>query len=281
MIRGDIQPTGRNGEIIIDGVSLMHNRANARARLGVCPQIDPLDAMTVVEHLEFYAQIRGIKDPAHNIQAIMKAVGLEPFAQRLGTNLSGGNKRKLSLGIALMGNPSVLLLDEPSSGMDALSKRKMWKTLSSVTPGRSLLLTTHSMEEADALCSRAGIIAGRMLALGSTEQLRAQFGNAYYVHLVHSQAPHTHPREMERINRWVQRQFPDARTEERSYYGQVKFEVPLQSRDGVQNSLANIFGALERAKEQLDVQYYSVCTATLDQIFLEVVGRHQITEEGQ
>lgn len=102
-----------------------------------------MDQMTVLEHLRFYAHVRGIVDSEYNVQAVIKAIGLEAFASRMAAKLSGGNKRKLSLGIALIGNPAVLLLDEPSSGMDAAAKRMMWKTLAAVVPGRCLLLTTH------------------------------------------------------------------------------------------------------------------------------------------
>src|ERR1700712_4130374 len=147
-----------------------------------------MDQMTVLEHLRFYARIRGVLEVEHNVDAVIKAVGLQAFTSRMAAKLSGGNKRKLSLAIALIGNPTVLLLDEPSSGMDAASKRVMWKTLASIVPGRSLVLTTHSMEEADALANRAGIMAGRMLALGTTEYLRRKHGDAYHVHIVHSQA---------------------------------------------------------------------------------------------
>ncbi|KAF2687515.1 ABC transporter [Lentithecium fluviatile CBS 122367] len=281
MIRGDIQPSGHNGEIFIDGIPALRHRAKARERLGVCPQIDPLDSMTVVEHLHFYARIRGIPDPMHNTQEIMKAVGLEQFRNRIATKLSGGNKRKLALGIALVGNPSVLLLDEPSSGMDAVSKRYMWRTLSSITPGRSLLLTTHSMEEADALATRAGIVAGRMLALGTTEELRARYGNAYFVHVVHRHAPHTRLPDMDRIKAWVHREFPEAVIEDGMCYGQLKFGIPIdRARARGTDSLAEIFGKLENAKGMLGVSNYSVSTATLDQIFLSVVGRHFVDEEG-
>ncbi|KAF2865949.1 ABC transporter [Massariosphaeria phaeospora] len=283
MIRGDLQPSSGNSEIYIDGISAMTHRAKARAKLGVCPQIDPLDSMTVVEHLTFYAKIRGIPNPAHNVGEIMKSVGVETFANRIATKLSGGNKRKLALGIALVGNPSVLLLDEPSSGMDAVSKRIMWRTLSAITPGRSLLLTTHSMEEADALASRAGIIAGRMLAIGTTADLRARYGNAYFVHLVHRHAPHTRLQDSDRIKQWVEREFPDAVIEEWMCYGQIKFEIPIppvRVRARGQDSLASIFGKLEGAKQRLGVGHYGVSTATLDQIFLSVVGKHFV-EEGE
>ena len=99
--------------------------------------------MTAEEHLRFYARARGVANVEHNVDQVLHAVGMAPFKSRLAAKLSGGNKRKLSLGIALMGDPSVLLLDEPSSGMDAASKRVMWRTLSSVSSGRSLVLTTH------------------------------------------------------------------------------------------------------------------------------------------
>lgn len=141
--------------------------------------------MSVVNHLRFYARARGVPDVEHNVEEVMRAVGLHMYAERMALKLSGGNKRKLSLAIALIGNPTVLLLDEPSSGMDAAAKRIMWRVLGSITKGRSLLITTHSMEEADALAQRAGIMAKRMLALGPTDVLRKKHGDAYHVRLLH------------------------------------------------------------------------------------------------
>ncbi|KAL4996214.1 hypothetical protein BDV10DRAFT_172649 [Aspergillus recurvatus] len=226
LIRGDIQPTRNDGEIYVDNISVLKQRAAARSRLGVCPQFDAMDQMTVLEHLVFYARIRGVPDITHNVNEVIGAVGLEPFRHRMAAKLSGGNKRKLSLGIALMGNPSVLLLDEPSTGMDAASKRVMWKTLAAVAPGRSIVLTTHSMEEADALAHRAGIMARRMLALGTTDALRLKYGNMYHVHIVHTQAPHTSDEDMEKIREWVTDTFPGAVIEQKTYHGQLRFSVP-------------------------------------------------------
>ena len=151
-----------------------------------------MDTMTVTEHLDFYARARGVSEPKMSVEAILKATSLAPYHNRLASTLSGGNKRKLSLGIALMGNPSVLLLDEPSSGMDAAAKRVMWRTLLGVAaPGRALLITTHSMEEADKLATRVGIMKRRMLALGTVSDLGEQFGDAWVVQLVLKTAPAT------------------------------------------------------------------------------------------
>lgn len=286
LIRGDIQPSRRGGDILVDNISVIKHRAQARSRMGVCPQFDAMDTMTVAEHLYFYAKVRGVSDPRHNVDAVMRAVGLEQYADRMAGKLSGGNKRKLSLGIALMGNPSVLLLDEPSSGMDAASKRVMWRTLESVVPGRSLVLTTHSMEEADALATRAGIMAGKMLALGTTDYLRRKHGDAYYVHLVHQHAPHASDDDMQRIRQWIVSTFASAEIESKIYAGQIRFSVPASGFAGRDDEIScgsgisSLFMALEKNKEELQIEHYTVSRATLDQVFLSIVGKHNVAEEG-
>ncbi|PGH27239.1 hypothetical protein AJ80_01196 [Polytolypa hystricis UAMH7299] len=255
-----------------------------------------MDQMTVLEHLKFYARIRGVSDVEHNVNEVVRAVGLGLFSHRMAAKLSGGNKRKLSLGIALMGNPTVLLLDEPSSGMDAASKRVMWRTLASVVPGRSLVLTTHSMEEADALANRAGIMAKKMLALGTTDYLRRKHGNLYHVHAVHKQAPHTSEADMETIRNWVVTTLPGASIEQKTYHGQLRFSVPASSSPELQpaseaidsisqpqsgSGIGKLFALLEANKQTLGFEYYSVSQTTLDQVFLAIVGKHHVEEDGE
>ena len=104
MLRGEIRPSRKgNGEIYIGHILVATDREAARSHLGVCPQHDAMDQLTVVEHLRFYASVRGVRNVERNVQALMKAIGLRPFAGRMGNKLSGGNKRKLSLAIALIG----------------------------------------------------------------------------------------------------------------------------------------------------------------------------------
>lgn len=124
LIRGDLQPARGGGEIYVNDIRLRTHRAQAREFLGVCPQLDSMDEMTVHEHLTHYARMRGLTSDEikHNVQAVLKAVGLEAFSGRMGAKLSGGNKRRLMLGISILGNPAVLLLDEPSSGMDVVGQ---------------------------------------------------------------------------------------------------------------------------------------------------------------
>ena len=303
LIRGDIQPSKNGGNIFVENIEINRHRAQARSHLGVCPQFDAMDVMTVVEHLRFYARIRGVADVEHNVEAVIKAVGLQAFSSRMAAKLSGGNKRKLSLGIALIGNPSVLLLDEPSSGMDAAAKRVMWKTLAAVVPGRSLLLTTHSMEEADALANRVGIMAKRMLALGTSDHLRRQHGDSYWIHLVLKSAPHTPDYEISILRSWVLQHFPSADIEDKTYHGQLRFSVPAQRDEAIpetkieiaedvdeikggmsvrrnDSGIGSLIAMLEDHREELGLEHYSVSPTTLDQVFLSIVGKHDVQEEG-
>lgn len=298
LIRGDIKPSRNGGDVFVEDVSVSKNLAAARANLGVCPQFDAMDQMTVREHLEFYAKVRGVSDVNHNVHAVMQAVGLEAFANRMAHALSGGNKRKLSLGIALMGNPTVVLLDEPSSGLDAASKRIMWKTLAATVPGRSILLTTHSMEEADALAGRAGILARRMLALGTPDNLRHRFGDALHIHLVSSSAPRTSDEESNRVIQWIRTTLPSAEVDEKTYHGQIRFsvrasqvlatsqgrseqEIVKGGADLSQSAIGHLVVMLEEHKQELGIGHYSVSPTTLDQVFLTIVGQHNVKEENE
>ena len=301
LIRGDILPSHKSDEIFVEDIPVSKRRAAARIHLGVCPQVDACDQMTVVEHLRFYARVRGVADIEHNVNEIIRAVGLDLLQHRMAAKLSGGNKRKLSLAIALTGNPSVLLLDEPSSGMDVCAKRVMWRTLASVVPGRSLVLTTHSMEEADALADRAGIIGKKMLAIGTSESLRRKLGDRYHVHLITKTAPYTSEVEMCRIKTWILSNLAGAEVEEKTFHGQLRFSVPASRHSspstngkvaedvdaihggdagwGDNNNVGALFTMLEANKKELQFQYYSVGQTTLDQVFLAIVKKHNVEEE--
>ncbi|KAK9324278.1 hypothetical protein V1517DRAFT_337094 [Lipomyces orientalis] len=230
MIRGEIVPSG--GNVFVEDVSVSSNRAHARTHLGVCLQFDAIDQMNVDETLSFYARLRGLEgaNVQHNVEEIVHAVGLSRFRTRMAAKLSGGNRRKLSLGIALMANPKVLLLDEPSSGLDAASKRVMWRTLAHVASGRSIVLTTPSMEEADALASRAGILAKNLRAVGSSDRLRERYGDFYYIQIIHVDGMISTEEAMRQIVNWARDKFVGhtVRVEGIIYHGQVKLAVQTQ-----------------------------------------------------
>ncbi|KAH7034750.1 uncharacterized protein B0I36DRAFT_83827 [Microdochium trichocladiopsis] len=284
-IRGDLNPS--QGRILLEGVDTHKDVRLAQQRLGVCPQFDALDLLTVRQHLRFYARCKGVDDIENDVKQVMAQVGLTVHADKLGSKLSGGNKRKLSLAIALLGDPPVLLLDEPSSAMDAASKRVLWKVLHAVAPGRSILMTTHSMEEADALATRAAIVAKRMLAVGSTQELRKAHSNEYHVHLILKTAPLSPADEMAGVARWVEQTFPDIHFEGENLGGQVRFIVPadtpvpehVQRAEKHRSFVRYMIDTLEARKEELGLDCYTIGAATMESVFLSVVKESDAWDE--
>lgn len=162
-----------------------------RRLIGYCPQHDALlDLLTVREHLHLYARIKGIRsdviDSVVNVK--MQQMDLVDFADKQAGTLSGGNKRKLSVAIAMIGQPRVVFLDEPSTGMDPVARRYMWDVISALTTRAgdcSVILTTHSMEEAEALCTRIGIMVnGQLRCLGSSQHLKNRFGQGFELEIM-------------------------------------------------------------------------------------------------
>ncbi|CAO2648284.1 Nn.00g075510.m01.CDS01 [Neocucurbitaria sp. VM-36] len=269
MIRGDIRPSTSNSAIEIAGHSILEHAVAARANLGVCPQFDSADVLTVKETLRFFAKVRGVQDIDHNVSTVIAACGIEEWTNQLAQKLSGGTKRKLSLAIALVGNPRVLVLDEPSSALDANAKRTLWRCLQTIAKGRAVVLTTHSMEEADALADRIGIVSSRMLALGEREDLKKRAGENFYVHIVSKSAPRTTSEELQVLRKWIHETFEDAVISRETQGGQIRFEVPAAGRE-----MVALIRKLEGAKAELGIEFYSVGKATLDEVFENIVRRY-------
>ncbi|CAH0482415.1 unnamed protein product [Peronospora belbahrii] len=182
MLTGDELPT--RGTATLGGFDILTQQIEVRRQIGYCPQFDALfDLLTVREHLELFASIKGIRRSQLNdvVEDKIKQLNLGDFEQKLAGSLSGGNKRKLSVAIAMIGNPQIIFLDEPSTGMDPVSRRFMWDVIADIsTRGKNstIVLTTHSMEESEALCSRVGImVGGRLRCLGSVQHLKSRFGD--------------------------------------------------------------------------------------------------------
>ncbi|CAK76708.1 unnamed protein product (macronuclear) [Paramecium tetraurelia] len=159
-----------------------------RSYLGICPQRDVLyDSMTCDQHLWYYGKIKGIEDKQLylDIDLIINKCDLLNDRAKLAKNLSGGTKRKLSLAISLIGQSKVVFLDEPTSGMDPISRKKIWDILLQVkSEGRCLVLTTHHLDEAEVLSERIAIMAkGRLLTVGSVDFVKVNFGIGYHLNI--------------------------------------------------------------------------------------------------
>ena len=152
-----------HGSIFINGLNIMKNFDEIKLMFGYCPQFDAIfPYMTVHENLEFYSRIKGV-DPEklkEIIKAMIESMTLTKYTNKLAGRLSGGNKRKLSVAISMICNPPVVLLDEPSTGMDPEARRFMWAVihkLTSKSDSNCVIMTTHAMDEAETLCRRMGL----------------------------------------------------------------------------------------------------------------------------
>jgi ABC-type multidrug transport system ATPase subunit len=172
------------GEAYIGGISVVSEMSIARRLIGYCPQFDALhDHMSPREHLRLYCRLRGLTKQAteRQIQEIIEALSLTSYQDTMAKALSGGNKRKLSLGIALIGQTQTILLDEPSAGMDPVARRDLWKSLKLASTSRSVILTTHHLEEVEALADRVAImVAGKMRCLGTLQELKTKFAGGAF-----------------------------------------------------------------------------------------------------
>ncbi|KDO21519.1 hypothetical protein SPRG_12483 [Saprolegnia parasitica CBS 223.65] len=182
MLMGQVAPSA--GAAYLAGYDVYSQQTESRSLVGYCPQFDALfDTMTVREHLELYAALRGldVASASTAVTSLLHKLHLQPFEHVLAGDLSGGNKRKTSVAIAMIGSPPIIILDEPSTGMDPVSRRFMWELISDISTTQresTVILTTHSMEECEALCSRVGImVSGQLECLGSIQHLKHRFGN--------------------------------------------------------------------------------------------------------
>jgi len=198
MITGDLDPC--IGDVWLGGWSITNNRDKARKHLGYCPQFDALpDKLTTREVLNFYSRIRGVprRDMKGTVDTMIKRMCLEAHQHKLTEHLSGGNKRKLSTALALLGSPEVVLLDEPSTGIDVGARRFLWDVLGDIRrDGHALVLTSHSMDECEVLCTRLTImVAGGMRCLGSPLQLKDAYGGGYTLAIKAQQSAESSKRE--------------------------------------------------------------------------------------
>lgn len=153
----------------------------------------------------------------------------------------------------------------------------MWDALRTVNKDRSIVLTTHSMEEADALAHRVGIMASRMLTVGTVGDLRRMWGgDVYHVRLVMKSAPYTPAEETDNVTSWIRASLPRADVEQETYCGQICFSVSASRTGG---GLGRVFRLLEGNRVGLGVEYYSLGQTSMDEVFMNIVRRHGGQEE--
>jgi ABC-2 type transport system ATP-binding protein len=174
------------GRCRIDGIDVVSQPIEVKKLIGVVPQENNLDReLTAYENLYIYSLFHNVEDREEKIDEALRIVGLRERRDSLAHHFSGGMQRRLLLARALLPDPKVLFLDEPSIGLDPQIRRQMWDVIRKTRiEGRTVVLTTHYIEEAESLCDRVGILAkGRLVVLDTPAQLKACVGE-YIVELI-------------------------------------------------------------------------------------------------
>uniref|UniRef100_A0A8C6WUV1 P-type phospholipid transporter n=1 Tax=Neogobius melanostomus TaxID=47308 RepID=A0A8C6WUV1_9GOBI len=267
MLTGDIPVSA--GEAFLNGYSIRTEMRDVHQNLGYCPQFDAInDLLTGQEHLEFYARLRGV--PENEVVMVaewgIQKLGLVKYANKPAGTYSGGNKRKLSTAMALIGCPPVIFLDEPTTGMDPKARRFLWDCiLSVIKEGRSVILTSHSMEECEALCTRMAIMVnGRFKCLGSIQHLKNRFGDGYTLIVRVGGSPSS----LKPVEDFVSQSFPGSVLKEK-HHNTLQYQLPRSP-----GALANIFSQLTVHQHRLAIDDYSVSQTTLDQVRARDRFRH-------
>ncbi|XP_052462842.1 uncharacterized protein abca12 isoform X17 [Carassius gibelio] len=276
MLTGDVSPTDGSAKIRdIDGrmVDIIDCRREG-INIGYCPQVDALDdLLTGEEHLYFYARIRGIskREIDRVVNYLLKKLELDYHRHNTSESYSCGTRRKLSTALALIGNPQILLLDEPSSGMDPRSKRHLWKIISEQVMGKcAVVLTSHSMEECEALCTRLAImVKGQFRCLGSLQHIKNRFGKGFTVKMYLAGASC----DVDMISNFMQQNFPSTFLKDH-HSNMVEYHVPVAP-----GGVASIFGLLESNKAVLQIKHFSVSQTTLDEVFINFAMAKTDTDE--
>ncbi|KAH3755913.1 ATP-binding cassette sub-family A member 3 [Pelomyxa schiedti] len=264
MLTGLLPPT--SGDAIIEGLSIRSSMDLIRERIGVCPQHDLLyETLTAREHLILFGSLKGIPSSQINtaVTEMLEAVDLQTSPKQVVKTFSGGMKRKLSLAIALIGDPKVVFLDEPSSGVDTLSRSKIWKLLKTTKENKTVVLTTHSMEEADFLSDQIFIMANGKLRCGGTPQfLKQRYGIGYYLHINKTSSCVTAD-VMSFLSKIISE--PKLCNESHS-----NLDILLPRAET--HHFSSLFEQLEALKDGLQIESYGLSNTSLEDVFLRITS---------
>eukprot|EP01117_Protostelium_nocturnum_P000274 TRINITY_DN1033_c1_g1_i5.p1 TRINITY_DN1033_c1_g1~~TRINITY_DN1033_c1_g1_i5.p1 ORF type:complete len:1679 (+),score=514.57 TRINITY_DN1033_c1_g1_i5:100-5136(+) len=265
------------GDIRIAGESVWNVNKQKHfksSKIGYCPQFDSLhDNLTVEQHIRLYLSLRGKmsrEEENFYVNLYLKKIGLESHTHKLAHQLSGGTKRKLCSLLALLPRNELILLDEPSTGIDATSRRKLWKAIEAERkkPNKSVLLTTHSMEEAEACSSRVGMMVhGQFQCIGAVQHLKGKFESQHFIFL------NCLEEKADEVDQFVLQNFPNSKKLQGDKGISVQYDI------GKVESVAQTFELMEKNKQKLGISNYTITQATLEQVFVHFAKEQEDEED--
>lgn len=277
MLTGALEPTSGGASVL--GNDLQTQLPEIRDDLGICLQHDCLfPKMTVREHIQFFSRLKGLyskmsyAEAEENCDQIIKDVALFEKRNTYSANLSGGMKRKLSVAMAFCGGSKVVLLDEPTSGMDPFSRRFTWNVIRQFRQNRCILLTTHFMDEADVLGDRIAIMAeGQLRCVGSPLFLKKHYGVGYQltVEKHHDFVGTASSKQLEELDSSIAT-LVEGNIKDASLLNNVGSEISYQLPVGEAGNFPKMFNGLEEKVQKGFISSYGVGITTLEEVFLLV-----------
>lgn len=272
LMTGLTPPT--KGTVIVAGMDIRTELNRIYSTIGVCPQHDLLwGNLTAREHLLFYGRLKNLTGKAlkeacrkglQDVNLLRNGVG-----DRVVSSYSGGMKRRLSVAISLIGDPRVVFLDEPSTGLDPASRRQLWKVIKTAQKNAGIVLTTHSMEEAEELCGRIGIfVDGGLRVVGNPKELTSRFGGFLVVSLM------TVPEKADLLSELVKQEYSFAKCTY-SIAGFQKWELPTEHVN-----IADVFYLVEKLRAAgVELLDWAVANMTLEEVFIKICQEQGVAAE--
>ncbi|VDP66140.1 unnamed protein product [Schistosoma mattheei] len=285
-----------HGNIYLNGYDITLNKEKACENIGYCPQQDALcEFMTPRELLTFYSYLRHPNHHHHHhhhrhdhqtfnhknqVNKMIELIGLQQYADCLIHTLSGGNKRKLSSGIAFIGNPKIIFLDEPSTGMDPQGKYLLWNNIkNAIKLNCTILLSSHCMEECELLCNHIGLlIKGKICCHGSPLKLKQQYGLGYYIDL---QFKSNILNYINNNNNHIN----DLQILLHNYLPNFQLRYPLLTRQEYHYNnndnnkpLWKLFNALDQLNKHNIIENISIRQSTLEDVFVNFINLYKNNE---
>lgn len=270
-----------HGDAIVYGNSILssNERSKIRRILGVCAQFDSLwNGLSGKQHLELFASIKGLPRTSCKLEAqkLLADVKMDKVANVGVGSYSGGMKRRISLAIALIGNPKLVILDEPTTGMDPVTRRHVWNLIEKAKQGRTIILTTHSMTEAEILSDRIGIMAkGRLRCIGTSTMLKSRFGTGYNVKVTFFEKNNNG--SVEGVD-----SSGENRESVKMFFKQYLNITPQEENDSLltfvvpndkEEELADFFQVLESRCREFGIKNIQLGMGTLEEVFLSIAKK--------
>ena len=272
MISGAEDPD--NGDIFLNNISIVTNKKYLFQNIGLCQQEDIFfDYLTVYEHLKYMMEIKGNKSDLQQINTLITKIDLISKQNSICKTLSGGEKRKLCIALALIGNSQLVLLDEPTSGMDIISKRALWDFLKDFKNDKIIILTTHSLDEAEYLGDRIGIMtSGHYICSGTSSFLKSKYPCGFNLNLLINANIFTEDVKQKLYNELIEYE-PKLEIKISSKY---LFSLNIQSNN---QNIRDIFRVITKYKEEYGIEDYTVSSTSLEDVFLKLNHKIEINEE--